>query len=292
MTVPAAILLSRQEFPGMIGQGGRRFLFCRPDSSKQRKKTVTSANDCQLVLLRHGESEWNKLNLFTGWRDVKLTQQGEAEAREAGRLMKEQGFNFDIAFTSLQTRAIKTLWLALEQMDLMWIPVTKNWRLNERHYGALQGSDKIEAVKKFGEKQVHLWRRSYDVPPPLVDLDSPDYPKHDPRYAGVPDADLPRGECLKDVLARVLPYWNDVIIPQLKAGKRVIIAAHGNSLRALLKHLEDVSDEAIPDVNIPTGVPKAYRLNASFKAEDTFYLGDAAELAKKINAVKEQTKAK
>ncbi len=252
---------------------------------------MTPAKDCQLVILRHGESEWNKLNLFTGWRDVKLTAQGEAEAREAGRLMAEQGFCFDIAFTSLQTRAIKTLWLALEQMDLMWIPEVKHWRLNERHYGALQGSDKVEAVKKFGEQQVHLWRRSYDVRPPLVDLTSPDYPKFDPRYAGVPEADLPRGECLKDVLERVLPYWNDVIVPQLRAGKRVIIAAHGNSLRALLKHLEGVSDAAIPDVNIPTGVPKAYKLDAAFKAVDTFYLGDADALEKKIKAVKEQTKS-
>ncbi len=248
------------------------------------------AKDCQLVILRHGESEWNKLNLFTGWRDVKLTAQGESEAREAGRLMKEQGFAFDIAFTSLQTRAIRTLWLALEQMDRMWIPEIKHWRLNERHYGALQGSDKLEAVKKFGAEQVHLWRRSYDVPPPQVAPDSPDYPKHDPRYWNLSDEELPRGECLKDVLARVMPYWDDAIVPELKAGKRVLIAAHGNSLRALLKHLENVSDADIPDVNIPTGVPKAYRLTADFKSADTFYLGDRAELEKKIKAVKEQTK--
>jgi 2,3-bisphosphoglycerate-dependent phosphoglycerate mutase len=243
------------------------------------------------VLLRHGESEWNKLNLFTGWRDVKLTPQGEAEAREAGRMLKAQGFNFDIAYTSLQTRAIKTLWLALEQMDLMWIPEVKHWRLNERHYGALQGSDKAEAVKRFGAEQVHLWRRSYNVPPPPVALDSPDYPRFDPRYAGLSDADLPRGECLKDVLERVLPYWEGVIVPDIKAGKKVIVAAHGNSLRALLKHLEGISDGAISDVNIPTGVPKAYRLNAQMKAEDAFFLGDAAELARKIKAVKEQTQA-
>ena len=245
--------------------------------------------DAQLVLLRHGESEWNKLNLFTGWRDVKLTPQGEAEAREAGRLMREEGFKFDIAFTSLQTRAIKTLWLALEEMDLMWIPEVKHWRLNERHYGALQGSDKREAVERFGAEQVHLWRRSYDVPPPPVGLDSADYPKADPRYAGIADADLPRGECLKDVLNRVLPYWNDVIVPQLKAGKKVLVAAHGNSLRALLKHLENVSDADIPDVNLPTGVPKVYHLNASLKADDSYFLGDQAELEKKISAVKAQT---
>ncbi len=247
------------------------------------------AKDAQLVLLRHGESEWNKLNLFTGWRDVKLTEQGQAEARESGRLMRETGFKFDLAFTSLQTRAIKTLWLALEEMDQMWIPERKHWRLNERHYGALQGSNKQEAVEKFGAEQVHLWRRSYDVPPPPVTLDSPDYPKFDPRYAGVPDADLPRGECLKDVLVRVLPYWKETILPELKAGKTVLVAAHGNSLRALLKHLENVSDADIPDVNLPTGVPKVYHLNADWKADHTYFLGDQAELEKKIAAVKAQT---
>jgi len=250
---------------------------------------MRSAKDAQLVLLRHGESEWNKLNLFTGWRDVKLTEQGLAEAREAGRLMREAGFKFDLAFTSLQTRAIKTLWLALEEMDQMWIPEKKHWRLNERHYGALQGSNKQEAVEKFGAEQVHLWRRSYDVPPPPVTPDSPDYPKFDPRYAGVPEADLPRGECLKDVLVRVLPYWNEAIVPELKAGKTVLVAAHGNSLRALLKHLEGVSDADIPDVNLPTGVPKVYHLNADWKADDAYFLGDQAELEKKIAAVKAQT---
>ena len=250
---------------------------------------MKTPKDAQLVLLRHGESEWNKLNLFTGWRDVKLTAQGETEARGAGKLLKEAGFRFDIAFTSLQTRAIKTLWLALEQMDQMWIEEIKHWRLNERHYGALTGQDKKAAVEKFGAEQVHLWRRSYDVPPPPVDLDSPDYPKHDPRYAGVPDADLPRGECLKDVLARVMPYWNGTIVPQLQAGKTVLVAAHGNSLRALLKHLEGISDDAIAEINIPTGVPKVYHLNADLKAADSYYLGDQAELEKKIAAVKAQT---
>jgi len=250
---------------------------------------VKTAKDAQLVLLRHGESAWNKLNLFTGWRDVALTEQGEAEAREAGRLLKAEGFRFDIAFTSLQTRAIKTLWLALEEMDQMWIPELKHWRLNERHYGALQGADKKEAVEKFGAEQVHLWRRSYDVRPPQVALDSPDYPKFDPRYAGVREADLPRGECLKDVLIRVLPYWNEVIVPELKAGKKVVIAAHGNSLRALLKHLEGVSDADIPAVNLPTGVPKVYHLNAQMKADEAYFLGDQAELEKRIAAVKAQT---
>lgn len=249
-------------------------------------------NDAQLVLLRHGESEWNKLNLFTGWRDVKLTPQGEAEAREAGRLLKEAGFKFDVAFTSLQTRAIKTLWLALEVLEQMWIPEFKHWRLNERHYGALTGGDKKKAVETYGAEQVHLWRRSYDVPPPPVDLDSPDYPKHDPRYANLSDEELPRGECLKDVLVRVMPYWDDVIVPELRAGKRVLIAAHGNSLRALLKHLEGVSDGSISDVNLPTGVPKVYHLNAGMTADDSYFLGDQAELQKKIAAVKAQTGGK
>ena len=253
---------------------------------------MKAPKDAQLVLLRHGQSEWNKLNLVTGWRDVKLTAQGEIEARGAGTLLKEAGLKFDIAFTSLQTRAIKTLWLALEEMDQMWIEEVKHWRLNERHYGALTGQDKKEAVEKFGAEQVHLWRRSYDVPPPPVELDSPDYPKHDPRYAGVPDADLPRGECLKDVLVRVLPYWNEAIVPELKAGKTVLVAAHGNSLRALLKHLENVSDADIPEVNLPTGVPKVYHLNAGMTADDSYFLGDQAELQKKIAAVKAQTGGK
>ncbi len=251
---------------------------------------MTDSKDCQLVLLRHGESEWNKLNLFTGWRDVRLTPQGEAEAREAGRLLKDGGFDFDVCYTSLQSRAIKTLWLALEAMDRMWLPVIKHWRLNERHYGRLQGSDKAEAVKEFGEEQVNLWRRSYAVPPPPLAADSPDQPKNDPRYAGIDAKDLPVGESLAMVLARVLPYWEAVIAPDLKAGKRVLIVAHGNSLRALLKYLEDVSDADIPGINIPTGVPKAYRLNAGLKSAETFYLGDAAELEARIAAVKNQTK--
>jgi 2,3-bisphosphoglycerate-dependent phosphoglycerate mutase len=245
--------------------------------------------DAQLVLLRHGESEWNRKNLFTGWRDVRLSEQGTREAREAGRRLAAEGFRFDLAHTSLLGRAIKTLWLALEEMDQMWIPVAKNWRLNERHYGALQGSDKIEAVKRFGEEQVHVWRRSYATPPPPCDLDSQDYPGHDPRYAGLPASDLPRSESLKDVLVRVMPYWHDTVVPQLKAGKTVLIAAHGNSLRALLKHVEGLSDEAIVDVNIPTGVPRAYTLDAQFKAVSARYLGEDAE--KRIAAVKAQTKA-
>ncbi|MGC9953794.1 MAG: 2,3-diphosphoglycerate-dependent phosphoglycerate mutase [Rhizomicrobium sp.] len=246
--------------------------------------------DYQLVILRHGESEWNKLNLFTGWRDVKLSEQGEREARTGGRTLAQDGFAFDVAYTSLLTRAIKTLWLALEEMDLMWLPVIKHWRLNERHYGRLQGANKLEAVKQFGEEQVKIWRRSYATPPPPVDLDSPDYPKADRRYADVSDADLPRSESLKDVLGRVMPYWEQTILPDIKAGKRVLIAAHGNSLRALLKYLEGVSDEDIVNVDLPTGIPKAYRLNAAYKADDARFLGDPQELERRINAVKAQTK--
>jgi 2,3-bisphosphoglycerate-dependent phosphoglycerate mutase len=243
----------------------------------------------QLVLLRHGESEWNKLNLFTGWRDVRLTEQGEHEAREAGRLMAETGLDFDLAFTSMLSRAIKTLWLSLDSMDRMWLPVHNHWRLNERHYGALQGSNKAEAVKKFGEAQVKLWRRGYDTPPPLVDTQSPDYPRADPRYAQVSDADLPRGESLKDVLERVLPYWHDTIVPQLSAGKRVLIVAHGNSLRALMKHLEHLSDQAIVEVNLPTGIPRVYRLDADWNAMEARFLGNAAEVQAKIDSVQKQT---
>jgi 2,3-bisphosphoglycerate-dependent phosphoglycerate mutase len=246
--------------------------------------------DYQLVILRHGESEWNKKNLFTGWRDVKLTEQGEREARSGGRTLLQDGFAFDVAYTSLLTRAIKTLSLALEEMDLLWLPVIKHWRLNERHYGKLQGCNKLEAVQQFGEAQVKIWRRSYATPPPPVDLTSPDYPKADRRYADVPDADLPRSESLKDVLGRVMPYWEQTILPDLKLGKRVLIAAHGNSLRALLKYLEGVSDEDIVNVDLPTGIPKAYRLNAAYKAADAKFLGDPQELERRINAVKAQTK--
>lgn len=243
----------------------------------------------QLVLLRHGESEWNKKNLFTGWRDVKLTEQGEREAREGGRAMAAEGLHFDIAYTSLLQRAIKTLWLSLEEMDQMWLPVIKHWRLNERHYGQLQGQNKKEAVEKFGEAQVKIWRRSYAVPPPPVGLDSPEYPAGDPRYAGLTENDLPRSESLKDVLVRVMPYWETTILPQLKAGKRVLIAAHGNSLRALIKHLENISDDDIVGVDVPTAIPRAYVLDGAFKAKEVRYLGDPDELARRTAAVKAQT---
>jgi 2,3-bisphosphoglycerate-dependent phosphoglycerate mutase len=250
---------------------------------------LSKPSDYQLVLVRHGESEWNKLNLFTGWRDVRLTELGEREAREAGRTLTEAGIDFDVAHTSLLSRAIKTLWLALEEMDRMWLPVIKHWRLNERHYGALQGKDKRESVEKFGAEQVHIWRRSYATPPPPVDLDSPEYPKGDRRYAGVPDADLPRSESLKDVLVRVMPYWEQTILPELQSGRRVLVAAHGNSLRALMKHLEGISDDAIAGIDVPTGIPRAYRLNHSFKATEARYLGDPKVLEARIGAVKAQT---
>src|ERR1700743_2761950 len=250
---------------------------------------LSSNSPYQLVLLRHGESEWNKKNLFTGWHDVRLTEDGEREAREGGRAMAAGGLPFDIDYTSPLQRAIKTLWLSLEEMDRMWLPVTKHWRLNERHYGQLQGQNKKEAVAEFGEEQVKIWRRSYAVPPPPVDLDSPEYPKNDPRYAGLSANDLPRSESLKDVLARVMPYWDATILPQLKAGKRVLIAAHGNSLRALIKYLENVSDDAIVSMDVPTAIPRAYALDADFKAKDVRYLGDPDELARRTAAVKAQT---
>ena len=216
----------------------------------------------KLVLLRHGESVWNKENRFTGWTDVGLTAEGEREARAAGRLMAEAGLAFDLAYTSVLKRAIKTLWLALEEMDLMWIPVVNSWRLNERHYGALQGLNKAETAAKYGDDQVLLWRRSYDVPPPSLESSNPEHPANDARYDGLPRDVLPATECLKDVVARVLPYWYDTVAPQLLAGQNVLITAHGNSLRALLKHLEGIADDAIVDVNIPTGAPRRYEFDA------------------------------
>jgi 2,3-bisphosphoglycerate-dependent phosphoglycerate mutase len=247
-------------------------------------------NDYDLVFIRHGQSEANKLNIFTGWRDSPLSELGVAEARAAGELLKREGYTFDLAFTSLQSRAIKTLWLVLEAMDLMWIPVVKHWRLNERHYGALQGKDKQQSVKQFGEAQVHQWRRGYATVPPLVERTDPDYPKFDARYASVPEAELPRGESLKIVVERVLPYWQSDIVPQLTAGKKILIAAHGNSLRALLKHLEGVSDAEIEGINLPTGVPRAYKLNRQMLSERHGFVGDPDEIAKRIGAVVSQTK--
>jgi 2,3-bisphosphoglycerate-dependent phosphoglycerate mutase len=254
---------------------------------------LTNPDGFDLVIVRHGESEWNRKNLFTGWRDVRLTDFGREEAREAGRLLRAQNFTFDVAYTSVLSRAVETLWLVLDQMDLMWLPVIKDWRLNERHYGALTGLNKAESVAKFGEAQVHDWRRGYATRPPPVNPDSPDYPRSDLRYAQLTDDQRPRSESLKDVLARVLPYWQSTLVPELKAGKRVLIVAHGNSLRALMKHLEGISDDAIAEVNLPTGSPRGYRLDGSFnRAEAARYLGDAAAIAAKAKAVAEQTKAR
>ncbi len=246
----------------------------------------------QLVLLRHGESIWNQENRFTGWYDVDLSEKGIIEAREAGRLLKEQGLVFDIAYTSVLKRAIRTLWLALDQMDLMWIPVINSWRLNERHYGALQGLNKAETAAKFGDAQVLIWRRSYDIPPPALDKGDSRYPGQDPRYAGLSDKELPVAECLKDTVERFLPYWHDTIAPQVKAGKRVIITAHGNSLRALVKYLDNVSDQDIVGLNIPTGVPLVYELSDDLKPNRNYYLGDADAIAKAQQAVANQGKAK
>ncbi len=245
----------------------------------------------KLVLLRHGESVWNRENRFTGWTDVGLTPQGEEEARDAGRLLKEAGFTFDLAHTSVLKRAIKTLWLALEQMDLMWIPVAHSWRLNERHYGALQGLNKAEMAAKFGERQVLEWRRSYDVPPPALARDDPRSVVGDPRYGELKPDEIPLTECLKDTVARFLPLWNGAIAPAVRDGRRVLIAAHGNSLRALVKHLDGVSDADIVGLNIPTGIPLVYELDAELRPIRHYYLGDQAAIAAKVNAVAAQGKA-
>lgn len=245
----------------------------------------------KLVLLRHGESLWNKENRFTGWTDVDLTAQGTEEARRAGQTLKAAGYGFDVAFTSVLKRAIRTLWLALDEMDLMWIPVYRSWRLNERHYGALQGLNKAETAQQYGEEQVHLWRRSYATPPPPLSRDDPRYPGHDPRYAGLAEKDLPLTECLRDTVARFLPYWHETIAPAVSANQRVLIAAHGNSLRALIKFLDDISDEAIVDLNIPTGIPLVYELDAALKPVTHYYLGDAEAVAKAAQAVANQGRA-
>lgn len=246
----------------------------------------------KIVLLRHGESQWNLDNRFTGWTDVNLTAHGEAQAREAGKVLEEAGFRFDIAYTSVLKRAIRTLNLCLEEMDQLWIPVYKNWRLNERHYGALQGLDKAETAAKFGDDQVLVWRRSYDTPPPALEPDDERFSGNDPRYAGLSKDDLPLTECLKDTVERFLPYWEVTIKPQVQAGRSVIIAAHGNSLRALYKHLADVSDEAILKVNIPTGMPLVFELDEYMKASKFYYLGDAEAVKKAMDAVANQGKAK
>lgn len=243
----------------------------------------------KLVLLRHGESIWNRENRFTGWVDVDLSPVGVEEARAAGRVLKKDGFRFDLAFTSVLKRAIRTLWIGLDELDQLWIPEEKNWRLNERHYGSLQGLNKAEMAAKHGEEQVLIWRRSYDTPPPPLDPKDPRYEANDPRYAGI---EVPRSESLKDTVARVIPYWNSAIAPAVRAGRRVIIGAHGNSLRALIKHLDGISDAQIVKTNVPTGIPLVYELDQDLKPIRHYYLGDADELAKRIAAVSAQGKAK
>jgi 2,3-bisphosphoglycerate-dependent phosphoglycerate mutase len=241
-----------------------------------------------LVLLRHGESTWNRENRFTGWTDVDLSERGRSEARQAGRLLKEGGFTFDVAYTSVLKRAILTLGIALDEMDRLWIPVIKHWRLNERHYGALQGLNKAETATRHGEAQVKIWRRSYDIPPPALTSDDDRHPGRDPRYAGLAPSDLPLTESLKDTVARFLPYWHHVIAPDIRSGRRVLIAAHGNSLRALVMHLDNVSEQDIVELNIPTGVPLVYELDADLRALGHRYLGDPAAVAAAAAAVANQ----
>jgi 2,3-bisphosphoglycerate-dependent phosphoglycerate mutase len=244
----------------------------------------------KLVLIRHGESTWNKENRFTGWTDVELSDKGRAEAVAAGELLKAEGYTFDVAYASLLKRALNTLWTVLQGLDRVWIPIEKDWRLNERHYGALQGLNKAETAAKYGDEQVLVWRRSYDIPPPPLEKSDERWPGHDPRYAGI--ADLPLTECLKDTVDRVLPLWEETIAPTVKSGKRVIIAAHGNSLRALVKYLDNVSDTDIINLNIPTGVPLVYELDAELKPIKQYYLGDQEAITAAMSAVASQGKAK
>ncbi len=246
----------------------------------------------KIVLLRHGESIWNRENRFTGWIDVGLSARGVEEALQGGRSLAQEGYVFDVAFTSMLKRAIKTLWLVLEEMDLMWLPVHHSWRLNERHYGALQGLNKAETVEKHGMEQVKIWRRSYDVPPPSLTPDDPLYPGRDPRYAGMRPEEIPLTECLKDVVARFLPYWHETIAPAVLSGQRVLIAAHGNSLRALVKFLDNVPDDEIVGLNIPTGIPLVYELNDDLSPIRHYYLGDPEAVARAIQSVADQLKKK
>jgi 2,3-bisphosphoglycerate-dependent phosphoglycerate mutase len=246
----------------------------------------------KLVLLRHGQSVWNRENRFTGWHDVDLTEQGRAEALRAGRQLAEKGYRFDVAFTSVLKRAIRTLWITLDEMDLMWIPVHRDWRLNERHYGALQGLNKAQTADRYGDEQVLVWRRSYDTRPPALAADDERHPARDPRYAALDRCELPLAECLKDTVTRFLPYWHQSIVPQVRSGKRVLIAAHGNSLRALVKYLDDVSAEDIVGLNIPTGMPLVYELDDDLKPLERYYIGDPDEVAEAMAAVAAQGKAK
>jgi 2,3-bisphosphoglycerate-dependent phosphoglycerate mutase len=244
----------------------------------------------RLVLLRHGESTWNRENRFTGWTDVDLSERGREEAADAGRLLKEGGYVFDMAFTSVLKRAIRTLWIAQDALDLLWIPVVKDWRLNERHYGALQGLNKAETAAKHGEAQTKIWRRSYDIPPPPLTPDDPRHPSHDPRYRDLAPSELPLTESLKDTVARFLPYWHQTIAPAIASGRRVLIAAHGNSLRALVKYLDDIDEQTIVELNIPTGIPLVYELDDALKPQRHYYLGDPAAAAAAAARVAAQTK--
>lgn len=246
----------------------------------------------KIVLLRHGESIWNKENRFTGWTDVDLSSQGVDEAQRAGRLLLEEGFVFDVAYTSLLKRAIRTLYIVQGEMDLLWIPVYKNWRLNERHYGALQGLNKAETAARYGEEQVMVWRRSYDIPPPALAAEDERFPGRDPRYADLPHHDLPRTECLKDTVARFIPYWEAVVAPAVKEGRRVLITAHGNSLRALIKYLDNISDRDIVGLNIPTGAPLIYELDDDLRPIRHYYLGDQEAVKRAAAAVANQGKVK
>jgi 2,3-bisphosphoglycerate-dependent phosphoglycerate mutase len=246
----------------------------------------------KLVMVRHGESTWNAENRFTGWTDVDLSEKGREEAQKGAEVLKAEGYVFDVAFTSTLKRAIRTLWMILDELDLMWVPVHHSWRLNERHYGALQGLNKAETAAKFGDAQVKIWRRSYDVPPPALTPDDERFPAKDPRYRDVPAEQLPLTECLKDTVERVLPYWNETIVPAIRSGKRVVIAAHGNSLRALGKYLDNMSEAEIMELNIPTGVPLVYEFDENLKPVRHYYLGDQAEIAARMDAVAKQGQAK
>ncbi|HRK38953.1 MAG TPA: 2,3-diphosphoglycerate-dependent phosphoglycerate mutase [Burkholderiaceae bacterium] len=245
----------------------------------------------KLVLIRHGESTWNLENRFTGWTDVDLTDTGVEQARNAGRLLKAEGYEFDVAYTSVLKRAIRTLWLALDEMDRTWLPVVKNWRLNERHYGGLQGLNKADMAKQYGDAQVLVWRRSYDTPPPALEATDPRCERGDPRYARLNPEEVPLTECLKDTVARVIPFWNESMAPAIKAGKRIVVAAHGNSIRALVKYLDGISDADIVNLNIPNGIPLVYELDADLKPIRSYYLGDAEAAAKAAAAVASQGKA-
>lgn len=246
----------------------------------------------KIVFLRHGESVWNKENYFTGWTDVDLSEKGVEEAHKAGKILKEEGYQFDVAYTSVLKRAIKTLNITLEELDELWIPVYKSWRLNERHYGDLQGLNKAETSKKLGQETVHKWRRSYDIPPPELDVSDKRYPGNERKYSDLTEDQLPKTECLKDTLERCLPYWKETIVPMIKTGKKVMVAAHGNSLRAIVKYLDKISDDEISGLNIPTGIPLVYELDEDLKPIKHYYLGDPDEIAKATKAVANQAKAK